>query len=212
MHLLVIRHGRSTANTSGVLAGRDQGVHLDDHGRQQAEALVERLKDVEITRIIGSPMTRCKETAEALVISRRLKYEVDERLNEVEYGDWSGRSLSDVAKDPLWTDIQQQPSKVVFPGGEAMATLFSRSVDVVEEMRVADGVVALFTHGDVAKAILAYCIGVDFDLFQRIVIDPASVSVVRLEQDRTFVLRMNDSTTSLKEMTSQNITTVGGNR
>ena len=206
--LLLVRHGRSTANTAGVLAGWMPDVHLDDHGRGQADALAQRLAGVPLAAVVSSPLERCRETAERMLArpgprgADRPPVEVDDRLGEARYGDWTGRELKSLVKDPLWRAVQDHPSSVVFPGegGESLRGVQQRAVDAVRahDARVAaaageDAVWAAVTHGDVIKAVLADALGVHLDLFQRIGVDPCSVSAVRYTSARPFVLRTNDT-------------------
>ena len=206
--VLLVRHGRSTANTAGVLAGRTPGVALDDTGRAQAAALATRLAPVPLAAIVCSPVQRCRETAEviAAVPGPRGRHRdrpallAEDRLSEVEYGEWTNGRLRDLAKHPLWRTVQLQPSAVTFPGGESLRAMQSRAVEAVREhdARVAaeagDAAVWMaVTHGDVIKALLADALGVHLDTFQRIVADPCSVSVVRYTDVRPFVLRTNDT-------------------
>jgi probable phosphomutase (TIGR03848 family) len=205
--LLLVRHGRSTANTAGVLAGWTPGVHLDDTGRAQAAALGQRMAPLPLADVVVSPLERCQETAGALQAvdgptGPRPALRTDERLGECKYGDWTGRALKDLSKEPLWRTVQSHPSAAVFPGegGEGLATMQHRALEAVREhdARVGaehgeDVVWVAVTHGDVIKAILADALGMHLDLFQRISADPCSVSVVRYAPLRPFVLRMNDS-------------------
>lgn len=214
MLLVLVRHARSSANADGVLAGRLDGVHLDDEGRAQAEALVSKFSGVQVTQILGSPMVRCRETAEALCIEKRVGYTVTEALTEVDYGLWSGRKLDDLSKEPLWSDIQERPTSVTFPEGESMAGLFARTKTFLELMRDFDenAVVLAFSHGDVIKALLANAYAMEPDHFQRIVVDPASISVVRIAGEKIFVQRVNESATTLEKMLAKKSSdaTVGG--
>jgi probable phosphomutase (TIGR03848 family) len=200
--LLLVRHGRTTANASGVLAGWTPGVGLDEVGREQARAVASRLSPVGLAAVVSSPLDRCQETAAALTAGRDgLTVHTDERIGECRYGDWTGRPLKELAKDPLWKIVQQHPSAVVFPGpqGEALAHTQARAVAAVREWdaRIAaehgpDAVWVACSHGDVIKAVLADALGMHLDLFQRIVVDPCSVSVVRYTETRPFVVRVND--------------------
>jgi probable phosphomutase (TIGR03848 family) len=201
--LLLLRHGRTTANASGVLAGWTPGVALDEVGRGQADAVAARLAPVPIAAVVSSPLDRCQETAAALVGRGRdgLKVETDDRIGECRYGDWTGRPLKELAKDPLWKVVQQHPSAAVFPGpaGEGLAQTQARAVAAIREWdaRIAaehgpDAVWVACSHGDVIKALLADALGMHLDLFQRIVVDPCSVSVVRYTETRPFVVRVND--------------------
>lgn len=207
--VLLVRHGRTTANTSGVLAGWTPGVGLDDHGRTQADTLAHRIADAGVTvvRVVSSPLQRCLETAELLVgtAAAGIPIEQDERLGEARYGAWTGRKLSELAKEDLWRVVQDQPSAVRFPDGDAypgesMAGMQSRALDVVrsvdaevEKAHGPDAVWVAVSHGDVIKAVLADAAGAHLDQFQRIQVDPASVSVVRYTARRPFLLRSNDT-------------------
>ncbi len=199
--VLLVRHGL-TAMTGPVLAGHTPGVHLDERGRAQAEATAARLVPVPLAAVVTSPLERCVETAQAVLSGRSLVSSIEPRLAEVRYGDWTGKPLKDLAKQPLWRVVQAHPSAAVFPGveGEALAGAQSRAVSAVREWdaRIAasagpDAVWLACSHGDIIKAILADALGLHLDLFQRIVVDPCSVSVVRYTDTRPFVLRVNDT-------------------
>ncbi|WP_035856272.1 histidine phosphatase family protein [Cryptosporangium arvum] len=199
--LVLLRHGRSTANTSGVLAGWTPGVNLDDHGRTQADAVAERLRPVPLAAIVASPLDRCQQTVAPVWANREIAPVIDDRLGECKYGDWTGRKLTDLVKEPLWKVVQQHPSAAVFPGpeGEGLAATQARAVAAVrewnakvEETHGKDAVWLACSHGDVIKAILADAYGMHLDLFQRIVVDPCSVSIVRYSETRPFVVRVND--------------------
>jgi len=199
--VLLVRHGL-TAMTGPVLAGHTPGVHLDERGRAQAAAMAARLVPVPLAAVVTSPLERCVETAQAVLAGRSLVSSIEPRLAEVRYGDWTGKPLKDLAKQPLWRVVQAHPSAVVFPGaeGEALAGAQSRAVSAVREWdaRIAasagpDAVWLACSHGDIIKAVLADALGLHLDLFQRIVVDPCSVSVVRYTDTRPFVLRVNDT-------------------
>jgi probable phosphomutase (TIGR03848 family) len=194
--LLLLRHGRTTANADGGLAGR-QPVELDPTGRAQAVAVGARLAPVPLAAVVTSPLIRCLQTLELAL--PQVAPTVDDGLIECGYGDWEGQPLKKLAKDPLWPVVQQHPSAAVFPNGEAMAAMAARAVSTVRrwDARVSaeHGAEALWlacSHGDVIKAIVADALGVHLDQFQRIVADPASVTVIRYTTTRPFVLRLND--------------------
>lgn len=198
--VVLLRHARSTANGSGVLAGRSPGVELDDAGRRQAAALVDRLAEVPLVEIVSSPLIRCEQTVAQLAEQRGLTAVTEPGLSEVDYGEWTGRQLRSLYKEPLWTVVQVHPSAAVFPAGEGLATVQSRAVAAVRahDARItaehgAHAVWLLCSHGDVIKSILADALGQHLDSFQRIVVDPASVSVVSYTDTRPFVLRVNDA-------------------
>jgi len=195
--VLLVRHGRTTANNAGVLAGWTEGVSLDDAGRAQVAALGERLRPLPLTAVVTSPLQRCRETATALLDGRDTACHVDDRVGEVRYGDWSGKELKRLVKDPLWKVVQQHPSAMTFPGegGESMRDMQARAVEAVRDWNARlgeDAVYVVVSHGDVIKAVLADALGTHLDQFQRIVVDPASVSVVSYTPVRPFVLRVND--------------------
>ncbi|HEY1969797.1 MAG TPA: histidine phosphatase family protein [Pseudonocardia sp.] len=198
--LILLRHGRSSANTSGVLAGRSAGVQLDDTGKGQAWALAQRLKVLPLTAVISSPMERCQQTVAPLLAGRGMSVEVEPDLAEVEYGEWTGREIKTLVKEPLWRVVQQHPSAAVFPGGEGLAGMQARAVAAIRrhDARLAaeHGPFAVWlacSHGDVIKAILADALGMHLDSFQRIVVDPCSISVVHYTETRPFVSRVNDT-------------------
>jgi len=198
MTVILLRHGRSTANTSHTLAGRSEGVDLDAKGREQAAAVVDRLGGLPIRAIVRSPLLRCASTVAPLADALGLTPLVDERISEVDYGSWTGRKISELVKEPLWAVVQQQPSAAVFPDGEGLAAVQARAVTAVREhdRRLADehGSDVLWvacTHGDVIKAVVADALGTHLDSFQRITADPASVSVIRYTTLRPFVIHVN---------------------
>jgi probable phosphomutase (TIGR03848 family) len=198
MTVILLRHGRSTSNTAHTLAGRSEGVELDDKGREQAHALVERIGSLPIRAVVRSPLLRCRLTVEPLAAALGLEPIVDERLSEVDYGQWTGRNIGDLVKEPLWAVVQQQPSAAVFPDGEGLAAVQARAVAAVREhdRRLAeenngDTLWVACSHGDVIKAVIADALGTHLDSFQRITADPASMSVIRYTPLRPFVVHVN---------------------
>jgi probable phosphomutase (TIGR03848 family) len=196
--VILLRHGRSVSNTAHVLAGRSEGVDLDDRGREQAAELVDRVGELPIRAVVCSPLLRCRRTVEPLAEALRLEPVVDERLSEVDYGEWTGRKIADLAKEPLWAVVQAHPSAAVFPAGEGLAQVQARAVAAVREhdRRLAaqhggDALWLACTHGDVIKAVVADALGMHLDSFQRISVDPGSMSVIRYTQLRPFVLHVN---------------------
>jgi probable phosphomutase (TIGR03848 family) len=196
--LLLVRHGL-TALTGPVLAGHTPGVDLDSRGRAQAATLAERLLPVPLAAIVTSPLDRCVQTATMIAAGRNgLAPQLDDRLVEVRYGDWTGRPLKELTREPLWKVVQLHPSGAVFPGpeGEPLAHTQVRALAAIRDWNARLGPEATWlacSHGDVIKALLADALGMHLDLFQRIVVDPCSVSVVRYTDTRSFVLRMNDT-------------------
>lgn len=193
--ILLIRHAVNDVMKAKKLAGWLPGVHLNDEGRQQAETLAERLSGMQISAIYASPLERTRETAEPLAQALGLEVFVRDGLGEVRYGDWTGQSLEELAKQDAWKIVQIYPSGMRFPGGEAIREMQARVVNELESL-AADHprqIIAVFSHADVIKAALAHYLGTHLDLFQRIVIDPASVSVLALSPFGPRVLRVNDA-------------------
>ena len=207
--VLLVRHGL-TATTGQVLTGWTPGVSLDERGRAQAKALADRLAPVPLAAVVTSPLDRCQETAGAIVAARAgadgdavpggraVELTVDERVGECRYGDWTGKPLAELAKDPLWPVVQAHPSAVRFPGpkGESMLDMQHRAVSAVREWNDRlgkDATYVICSHGDVIKAIVADSLGLHLDQCQRILADPCSLTVIRYTSLRPFVLRMNDT-------------------
>ena len=206
--VILVRHGRTTANTSGTLAGRLPGVRLDETGAGQAVRTGERLAVVPLAALVTSPLERCRQTAKG-ILSRQTaepvrragpgsRLQADKGLTECDYGDWQGKALKDLAKEALWKVVQTQPSAAVFPGGESMQAMQARAVAAVRrhdarvEAEHGPGAVwAAVSHGDVIKSVLADALGMHLDLFQRINVDPASVSIIRYTPSRPYVLATN---------------------
>jgi probable phosphoglycerate mutase len=198
--VLLVRHGL-TAGTGTVLTGRTPGIPLDDRGREQAAALAARLAAVPLDAIVTSPLERCRQTADAIASARNghpVAVQEDERLAEVRYGDWTGKPLKRLAKDPLWRVVQAHPSGVRFPGedGESIPDVQHRAVGAVREWNARlgrDATYLICSHGDVIKSLIADSLGMHLDLFQRIQVDPCSLTAIRYTPYRPFLLRMNDT-------------------
>lgn len=200
--MILVRHGRTAANADGVLAGRAAGISLDDLGRDQSAAVARRLAVLPLARLVTSPLQRTVQTAQAVAAAQVAPVALvrDKGFIECGYGAWTGRSLKELAKEPLWRTVQAHPSAVVFPGGEAMADMMNRAVraarrhdaEVVAE-HGDDAVWAAVSHGDVIKAVVADALGLHLDAFQRLVVSPASICVVRYTGQRPFVVHLNDT-------------------
>jgi probable phosphomutase (TIGR03848 family) len=198
--VILLRHGRTSANASGTLAGRTPGVHLDDLGETQAARAGDRLAVVPLVELVSSPLERCKETARAVAVRQagRPRVHSDKALTECDYGEWQGRKLRELAKLALWKTVQGNPSAATFPGGESLPQMQARAVDAVRRRDAAvsaahgaDAVWLAVSHGDVIKSIIADALGMHLDLFQRIQVDPASISVIRYTDARPYVLASN---------------------
>lgn len=198
--VLLVRHGRTTANATGLLAGRAVGVSLDQIGRDQAALTGDRLAAVPLVAVVSSPLERCQQTAQHILERQAgTPYaSIDLDLTECDYGQWQGRMLSELATEELWPLVQSQPSAVVFPGGESMAAMQARSVAAIRRHDAAveaehgpEAVWVAVSHGDIIKSILADALGMHLDLFQRINVGPASVSIVRYGAGRPSVHATN---------------------
>ncbi|BCJ40392.1 phosphoglycerate mutase [Actinoplanes ianthinogenes] len=195
--VLLLRHGRTTANATGELAGR-RPVELDETGRAQATRVADRLFGLPLAAVVSSPLIRCRQTVELALPG--VTPVIDEGLIECGYGDWEGRPLKELAKEPLWPVVQQHPSAVTFPAGESMAGMSARAIASIrtwdERVTAEHGAEAVWlacSHGDVIKAIVADAMGLHLDQFQRIVADPASITVIRYTPMRPFLVRVNDT-------------------
>lgn len=207
--VILARHGRTSANATGVLAGRSRGVHLDELGVEQARAAGARLAGVPLAAIVTSPLERCRETAREINASQpaRLRVASERGLLECDYGAWTGRELKALAKEKLWATVQAHPSAAVFPDGESMAQMSARAVAAVrrwdaqvEAEHGPDAVWVAVSHGDVIKAVLADAFGTHLDEFQRIVVDPGSLSIVRYTPHRPFVVASNSTAGDLSHL------------
>ena len=195
--VVLVRHGL-THLTGPVLAGWTPGLRLDERGQKQAAAVAARLLPVPFDAIVSSPLDRCLDTAALIAENRTQEVQVDDRLGECRYGDWTGRPLKELAKDPLWQVVQQHPSAVVFPGpdGEPLRETQNRAVGAIREWNAKLGPDATWlacSHADVIKAVVADALGMHLDQFQRIVIDPCSVSIIRYTEQRPYAVRVNDT-------------------
>ncbi|MCT1429520.1 MSMEG_4193 family putative phosphomutase [Brachybacterium muris] len=198
--VLLVRHGRTTANATGLLAGRTPGVILDEVGREQAARTGDRIAAVPVARVVSSPLERCRETARAILErqSTAPPESVDADLIECDYGAWQGRALKDLATEELWRTVQAHPSAVTFPGGESIASMQARAVAAIRrhdaEVESEHGPGAVWvavSHGDIIKSVLADALGMHLDMFQRLEAGPASVSIVSYGAIRPRVLAIN---------------------
>ena len=196
--VLLVRHGL-TDTTGKVLTGWLPGVGLDERGREQAKALADRIAPVPLAAIVTSPLDRCRQTADAIAAARdgRPDPVTEDRLGECRYGDWTGKPLKELEKDPMWPVVQAHPSAVRFPGsaGEWMLDMQHRAVTAVRDWNARlgkDATYLICSHGDVIKAIVADSLGLHLDQCQRIVADPCSLTVIRYTPLRPFLIRLND--------------------
>ena len=193
----LVRHGRTPANDKGILAGRTKGVYLDDLGVLQAETLAKSLENIEFKKIIVSPMERCLQTAKILnqFSKNPLKPNIDSGISECDYGDWSNKKLSTLRRKPLWKNVQERPSGVQFPNGEKMSDMLDRVKSTIFEnaskLKDQDNLLVV-SHGDPIRSFIADSLGIHLDNFQRITIDPCSLSIVRINQGNIQVVSVNN--------------------
>ncbi|MBM6399606.1 MSMEG_4193 family putative phosphomutase [Phycicoccus sonneratiae] len=199
--VLLLRHGHSTANAAGVLAGWSEGVGLTDTGRGQAERTAERLAALTVVRAVSSPLQRCLETV--AIALPGLDPSTDDRLGECHYGGWTGRPLAEAAKDPLWRVIQDDPASATFPASdehraESLGQMAERVVGGVRaldaEVEAEHGRAAVWvavSHGDPIKAVVAEAVGAGIGGLQRVRVDPGSVTAVHVTSNRMVLLASN---------------------
>ena len=208
MRLVLIRHAHSEANAAGILSGRLPNVHLTEKGLAQSENLAVRLGKFPVSNLRISPMERCFETISpwinSILLPNNPKFEpiIDQELTEVDYGSWSGKKLAVLSRNKLWKIVQESPSRMYFPKGEGIAQMQSRAMKSVHEAvsSKTKGAAVIVSHGDVIKSIVASALGMHLDEFQRVVIDPASISILDYSSTKPRVLLLNDSPSVVTEL------------
>lgn len=195
-YILLIRHGENDWVGAKRLAGRTPGVYLNATGRQQATELADLLGPQPIAAVYSSPLERCMETAQPLATARGLQVLPADDVIEVDYGEWRGGELKELAKKPEWQAVQHYPSQFRFPAGETLREVQFRAVGFIEGLRVShpNQAVAIFSHGDVIRTTVAHYLGTPIDLFQRVAISTASISVLAFFDQRPMVLAVNHLT------------------
>lgn len=193
--IILVRHGENEWVKKQLLAGWTPGVHLNEKGLEQAAQAAERLATISLKAVYSSPLIRCLETAEPIANSHELSVIPLEELGEVRYGEWEGAKIQDLAKERRWHAVQFFPSRVRFPGGEALREVQFRAVQLIERLctQHEKDTIVIVSHGDWIRLVLAYYLGVHMDLFQRLHISPASISALALSSEGMIqVLRLND--------------------
>lgn len=192
--ILLIRHGTNDCAQQRLLAGRTPGVHLNEEGRAQAESLAQRLSMAQLAAVYSSPLERTKETAAPLAERLGLMVEFLDEVLESDCGRWTGQSLDELSKTATWQQAQAHPSCFRFPGGESMAEIQARMVAAMDVLlaRHPGQTIAVVSHSDPIRLAIAYYAGIPLDLFQRLVVAPASVSELEFTQLRSRLVRLND--------------------
>lgn len=195
--VVLLRHAHSTANESGILAGRLKGIDLSRKGAKQASELTRRLGNFPIKEIRISPLERCHQTVSPWLTSIKVKarFVVDPNLEEVDYGQWTGKKLSSLSRKREWKTVQNTPSKMRFPDGETIAAMSKRAIKALNEGLASrgSGALVIVSHGDVIKSLIAYSLNIKLDDFQRIVVDPASITIIDFSGSIPRVIALNDS-------------------
>jgi probable phosphoglycerate mutase len=193
--IVLVRHGENDWVKKQRLAGWIPGVHLNEKGHEQAQAAAERLAHLPVTAVYSSPVTRCLETAVYITQSHKLNTLELEAVGEVRYGKWEGKKIKKLAKKKRWLTVQFFPSRMQFPEGEALRAVQFRGIQALETLsqQHPDEVIVVVSHADLIKLVVAHYLGVHIDLFQRIVISPASATVLNLHTSGGVrILRLND--------------------
>ena len=192
--LVLARHA-VTAQTGPLLSGRAPGIDLSDEGRTQADALGERLAALPVAAVYASPIERTTQTAQAVATRHGLDVQPLPGVLEADYGEWTGGKIAELAKTDLWKTVQRAPSRARFPGGESLAAMQARMVAALDEIVVQHpgDLVVVVSHADPIKAAIAHYTGVHLDLFQRIVVSPASVTAFEFSQHGVAMLKCNDT-------------------
>lgn len=212
--IVLLRHAHSVANEKNILAGRMAGISLSNKGRDQANSLVERIGATKFDQIAISPMQRCKETISPWIKNHggKIPMTVDERISEVDYGSWSGKSLAVLRKKSLWKTVALHPSQMVFPEGESLLEMQSRALSSFYSLNAAKGKNPrlLVSHGDVIKSIVAHCLGMHLDQFQKLIIEPASLTIIDTDHGVSRLIRFNDVSGNLSAGSSSTTAALGG--
>ena len=212
--IVLLRHAHSVANEKNLLAGRTPGIALSKTGRDQALQLVNRLGAVTFDEIAVSPMQRCRETIDPWLASGDVKSRVvtDDSISEVDYGSWSGKSLASLRRKSQWKVVQDFPSQMVFPEGESLLEMQGRALSGFYRLNSVKGKGPrlLVSHGDVIKSIVAHCLGMHLDQFQRLIIEPASITIIDTDNGMSRLVRFNDAKGFLTSSSSSNQSAIGG--
>lgn len=214
--VILIRHARSVANADNVLAGQTPGVQLDHMGVEQSRALVDTLGEIPITKVFVSPLERCLQTISPWLAKhgRGVEVQSEARIIEPDYGLWSGRKLDELAHEPLWQDVQNDPESVTFPQGERFIDVWNRVSSFyqsLKEISSADTTFLIISHGDIIKFLLANVLKIEFKNFQSLVVEPASISVAHIDKTIERLIQFNRSQESISSiLRDRTAPTLGG--
>lgn len=212
--IVLLRHAHSIANEKNLLAGRISGITLSKSGKSQALDLVDRLGAMQFDEIAISPLQRCRETIDPWLSANNAKSRlvIDESISEVDYGSWSGKTLASLSRKAQWKVVQDFPSQMTFPEGESLLEMQGRALSGFYRLNAVKGKGPrlLVSHGDVIKSIVAHCLGMHLDQFQRLVIEPASITIIDTDSGVSRLVRFNDAKGSLTSGKSTNQSALGG--
>ena len=212
--IVLLRHAHSVANEKNLLAGRTAGIALSKTGEEQAKDLIARLGAIEFDEVAISPLQRCRETIDPWLTSTGAKSRivVDDSISEVDYGSWSGKTLSSLRRKAQWKVVQDFPSQMIFPGGESLLEMQGRALSGFYRLNAVKGKGPrlIVSHGDVIKSIVAHCLGMHLDQFKRLVIEPASLTIIDTDSGTSRLVRFNDAKGFLSSEKSTNQSALGG--
>lgn len=212
--IVLLRHAHSTANLKNVLAGRTEGIVLSSKGENQAVDLVERIGESRFDAVVVSPIQRCSQTIAPWLTTygKGIVPRVDEGFSEVDYGTWTGKSLAVLQRNKLWKIVQEHPSQMVFPQGESLMEMQSRAIASFHRVNALKGKHSrlIVSHGDVIKSIVAHVLGMHLDEFQRLVIEPASMTVIETQNGISRLISFNDQKSVISGKESKGAFALGG--
>jgi probable phosphomutase (TIGR03848 family) len=212
--IVLLRHAHSVANEKNLLAGRTAGIALSKTGKEQAKDLIARLGNIQFDEVAISPLQRCRETIDPWLDTTGAKSRivVDDSISEVDYGNWSGKTLASLRRKAQWKVVQDFPSQMTFPEGESLLEMQGRALSGFYRLNAVKGKGPrlLVSHGDVIKSIVAHCLGMHLDQFQRLVIEPASLTIIDTDSGTSRLVRFNDAKGFLSSEKSTNQSALGG--
>ncbi|MEY4282524.1 MAG: hypothetical protein RL467_80 [Actinomycetota bacterium] len=212
--IVLLRHAHSVANEKNLLAGRTAGISLSKTGKEQAQDLIARLGNIQFDEVAISPLQRCRETIDPWLDTTGAKSRivVDDSISEVDYGNWSGKTLASLRRKAQWKVVQDFPSQMTFPEGESLLEMQGRALSGFYRLNAVKGKGPrlLVSHGDVIKSIVAHCLGMHLDQFQRLVIEPASLTIIDTDSGTSRLVRFNDAKGFLSSEKSTNQSALGG--
>jgi probable phosphomutase (TIGR03848 family) len=212
--IVLLRHAHSVANEKNLLAGRTAGISLSKTGKEQAKDLINRLGNIHFDEVAISPLQRCRETIDPWLDATGTKSRivVDDSISEVDYGNWSGKTLASLRRKAQWKVVQDFPSQMTFPEGESLLEMQGRALSGFYRLNAVKGKGPrlLVSHGDVIKSIVAHCLGMHLDQFQRLVIEPASLTIIDTDSGTSRLVRFNDAKGFLSSEKSTNQSALGG--